>query len=102
MGTNHGVLAAGGESLSATFFILLVNVAVGHAGDVVADHAGQRFLPGLLPVAVGQLALDGLDRPLTDGLKLEREGYRWLVGTDDAREGALAFAEKRPPNWQGK
>ena len=51
------------------------------------------------PLAVQRIkkaALRGLDLPLTDGLKLEREEYRWLVGTDDAREGALAFAEKRP------
>lgn len=57
------------------------------------------------PLAVQRIkrvALEGLDRPLTEGLKLEREGYRWLVGTDDAREGALAFAEKRPPDWKGK
>jgi enoyl-CoA hydratase/carnithine racemase len=57
------------------------------------------------PLAVQRIkkvALEGLDRPLTEGLKLEREGYKWLVGTDDAREGALAFAEKRPPNWKGK
>jgi enoyl-CoA hydratase/carnithine racemase len=57
------------------------------------------------PLAVQRIkrvALEGLDRPLTEGLKLEREGYRWLVGTDDAHEGALAFAEKRPPNWKGK
>jgi enoyl-CoA hydratase/carnithine racemase len=51
---------------------------------------------------IKQVVLRGLDMPLVDGLKLEREGYRWLQGTDDAREGARAFAEKRPPNWQGK
>ena len=57
------------------------------------------------PLAVQRIkrvALEGLDRPLLEGLRLEREGYKWLVGTDDAREGALAFAEKRPPNWKGK
>ena len=57
------------------------------------------------PLAVQRIkkaALRGLDLPLTDGLRLEREEYKWLVGTDDAREGALAFAEKRPPEWKGK
>jgi enoyl-CoA hydratase/carnithine racemase len=57
------------------------------------------------PLAVQRIkkaALRGLDLPLTDGLRLEREEYKWLVGTDDAREGALAFAEKRPPDWKGK
>src|SRR5713226_2967795 len=57
------------------------------------------------PLAVSrikQAALRGLDLPLADGLKLERELYNWLQGTEDAREGALAFAEKRPPNWRSK
>src|SRR5579871_2389589 len=57
------------------------------------------------PLAVSQIkraALRGLDLPLADGIKLERELYRWLQGTEDAREGALAFAEKRPPSWKGK
>ena len=41
-----------------------------------------------------------LDLPLADGLRLERELYDWLQGTEDAREGAHAFTEKRPPRWQ--
>jgi enoyl-CoA hydratase/carnithine racemase len=51
---------------------------------------------------IKQVVLRGLDVPLADGLELERDGYKWLQGTEDAREGAHAFAEKRPPNWQGK
>ncbi len=51
---------------------------------------------------IKQAALRGLDLPLADGLKLERELYSWLQGTEDAREGALAFAEKRLPQWKGK
>ncbi|HUN59717.1 MAG TPA: enoyl-CoA hydratase-related protein [Candidatus Binataceae bacterium] len=57
------------------------------------------------PLAVSrikQAALRGLDQPLKDGLKLERELYNWLQGTEDAREGAKAFAEKRPPNWSSR
>jgi enoyl-CoA hydratase/carnithine racemase len=51
---------------------------------------------------IKQAALRGLDLPLGDGLKLERDLYLWLQGTDDAREGARAFAEKRAPDWKGK
>lgn len=51
---------------------------------------------------IKQAALRGLDMPLADGLKLERELYLWLQGTGDAREGARAFAEKRTPAWKGK
>jgi enoyl-CoA hydratase/carnithine racemase len=51
---------------------------------------------------IKQAALRGLDLPIADGLKLERELFKWLQSTADAREGALAFAEKRPPQWKGK
>jgi enoyl-CoA hydratase/carnithine racemase len=51
---------------------------------------------------IKQAALRGLDLPLADGLKLERELYKSLQDTEDAREGALAFAEKRAPQWKGR
>jgi enoyl-CoA hydratase/carnithine racemase len=51
---------------------------------------------------IKQAALRGIDLPLAEGLKLERELFDWLQGTEDAREGGRAFAEKRPPRWQGK
>jgi len=57
------------------------------------------------PLAVArikQVALRGVDLPLAEGLKLEHELYDWLQETEDAREGARAFAEKRPPRWRGR
>ena len=51
---------------------------------------------------IKEVALRGLDLPLTEGLKIEQKAYQWLNTTEDSREGALAFAEKRPPNWKGK
>jgi enoyl-CoA hydratase/carnithine racemase len=51
---------------------------------------------------IKQAVLLGLDLPLADGLRLERELYDWLQGTEDAREGARAFSEKRPPRWQSR
>lgn len=57
------------------------------------------------PLAVQHIkraALRGMDVSLEEGLKLERRLYSELQETADAREGALAFAEKRVPVWQGK
>jgi enoyl-CoA hydratase/carnithine racemase len=51
---------------------------------------------------IKQAALRGLDLPLAEGLKLEGELYGSLQRTEDSREGALAFAEKRTPRWQGR
>lgn len=44
----------------------------------------------------------GLDLPLEEGLKLERELFSRLFSTEDMREGTLAFLEKRPPRFKGK
>src|SRR5690242_19824113 len=51
---------------------------------------------------IKQAALRGLDLPLAEGLALEGELFRSLRGTEDAREGGRAFAEKRSPRWRGK
>jgi len=51
---------------------------------------------------IKQAVMRGLDMPLGDGLRLEYELYSWLQGTEDASEGARAFAEKRTPLWKGK
>ncbi len=51
---------------------------------------------------IKEVALRGLDLPLEQGLRLERDGFRELMQTEDAIEGALAFAEKRQPHWSGK
>ncbi|MCB1746236.1 MAG: enoyl-CoA hydratase/isomerase family protein [Gammaproteobacteria bacterium] len=57
------------------------------------------------PLAVQKIreaALRGLDLPLAEGLELERANMTFLRTTEDSKEGAAAFAEKRPPNWQGR
>ena len=51
---------------------------------------------------IKEVALRGLDLTLAEGLRIEHEAYEWLNTTEDAREGAIAFAEKRPPAWKGK
>ena len=60
--------------------------------------------------ANGPLALAGSKRILRESLDwaqseaFERQAPIWqpIFASEDAREGATAFAEKRPPVWQGK
>ena len=44
----------------------------------------------------------GLDLPLDEGLKVEVDQSRKVMQTEDAREGPLAFAQKRQPVWKGR
>lgn len=47
-------------------------------------------------------ALHGLGLPLHEGLRLEQFYAEPLRSTEDAREGPLAFAEKRRPVFEGR
>lgn len=42
---------------------------------------------------------DGLDRPLADGLAVEREAAIEALSQPEAREGLRAFLERRPPRF---
>lgn len=44
----------------------------------------------------------GMDIDVGRALKLERMAYRTVLGTEDRREGLLAFREKRPPMYRGR
>ena len=44
----------------------------------------------------------GIDRPLAEGLELEAEIFGRSCATEDFREGAKAFIEKRKPDFHGR
>ncbi|HZP55997.1 MAG TPA: enoyl-CoA hydratase-related protein [Dehalococcoidia bacterium] len=44
----------------------------------------------------------GLSLPLDEGLRLENEQSRKVLASEDAREGPLAFAQKRKPEYKGR
>ncbi len=66
----------------------------------LADNLASRS-----PTAIGRglaaYAKMG-DMALADALPMLRDELYSLLGTDDAREGLMAFMEKRQPRWSGR
>ena len=52
--------------------------------------------------ATKESVLRGLGETMRDAYKIESELSRRVFSSEDAKEGPRAFAEKRPPRWQGK
>ncbi|HYZ63812.1 MAG TPA: enoyl-CoA hydratase-related protein [Acetobacteraceae bacterium] len=83
----------------------LVNKVVPMAAlmQTAVDYA--RRIAANAPLAVQaakELAIRSRDVDLPTGLRLEQLMLRHLQGTEDVQEGARAFAEKRPPRFQGR
>ncbi|MEA2359363.1 MAG: hypothetical protein QOI62_2623 [Solirubrobacteraceae bacterium] len=81
---------------------------LGIVGGVLVDEAAfdehVAKLAGLPPLAVAEIKRAvhaGLDRPLDEGLALEREGIERLFRSRDATEGLTAFSERRAPEFVG-
>jgi len=71
--------------------------------DVAYDYA--RRITANAPLAVQatkQSVWEGLGMNLRDAYRNEARLSSAIFATEDAREGPTAFAEKRPPRWQGK
>lgn len=53
--------------------------------------------------ATKQLMLDGLGKAsLEAAFRASYPAYEAMLASDDAKEGPLAFSEKRKPNWRGR
>lgn len=86
--------------------------AIGLVGHVVPDGTALDKAMELarLIAANGPLAVEAILRSVTETLPLSEEDglarefeIGWpIFGTEDAKEGPRAFAEKRAPNWQRK
>ncbi len=54
-------------------------------------------------IALAKMAInEGISLPLADALDLEAQLFGQVAATQDRREGASAFLEKRQPRWSGK
>ena len=64
--------------------------------------AGRYASQAPLAVAAIKRAVNrGLDRPLAEGLAVERDEFVALFASEDAGEGIAAFREKRDARWTG-
>jgi enoyl-CoA hydratase/carnithine racemase len=77
-----------------------------YAADVIAEKT-LEYATGLAngaTAAIGEIKLttyEGLELPIADALARERDGIEKLFGTEDAKEGLSAFAEKRKAEFKG-
>jgi enoyl-CoA hydratase/carnithine racemase len=87
------------------FEIGLVNQVVPRSGLLPAVEALLGELAGCAPVSVQQ-AKSAIERAhgttLEQGLELERQHYDVTLFSEDRDEGLAAFAEGRPPRYQGR
>jgi len=96
-----------GEPIDAAeaYRVGLVNQVVPASQVIVAaeEIAGKICLGAPLSViAIKEAITKGVELPLDQGLLLESDLGMLLGQTEDQKEGARAFAEKRPPVWQGR
>lgn len=84
----------------------LVNALVAQAElmDTALEWAERLCANGPLALrAMKRLAYEGgWGMHLREGMRLEAQLYQEVQVTEDAREGARAFAEKRPARFQGR
>jgi enoyl-CoA hydratase len=100
-------LALTGEPLGAdkAFQYGLVNrlVEPGQALEGALELAAAVAANGPLALAATkEIVRRSLDWTEEEGWKRQMDIMAPVFGSEDAREGATAFAEKRPPRWQGK
>jgi enoyl-CoA hydratase len=83
----------------------LVNrlVEPGQALDAALELAAAIAANGPLALAATkEIMRRSLDWTEDEGWKQQMDIMAPVFGSEDAREGATAFAEKRPPQWRGK
>ncbi|HXZ65564.1 MAG TPA: crotonase/enoyl-CoA hydratase family protein [Streptosporangiaceae bacterium] len=83
----------------------LVNrlVPAGQALDAARELAGRVALGGPLALAATKrVIVESADWPAAEAFQRQGAIIAPVFGSADAREGALAFAEKRTPVWKGE
>jgi enoyl-CoA hydratase len=77
--------------------------AAGEALTVALELAGKILQNGPLAVQMTKrIVAESASWSVDEAWDRQRSLVDQVLATDDAREGARAFAEKRPPQWQGR
>ena len=100
-------MALTGDPISAAraYELGLINAVVPSADVVSATVALAERIAVNAPLAVRLskgILDDTLDMSLADGWVRNKADFEKVAASHDALEGAIAFAEKRPPVWQGR
>ncbi|MDY7030890.1 MAG: enoyl-CoA hydratase-related protein [Thermodesulfobacteriota bacterium] len=78
-------------------------VSKGEAVSEAKKIAKKIMGKGPIAIKYAKKAIDeGVNMTLSEGLKLERRLFGELFGTEDQKEGAKAFLEKREAQFKGK
>jgi enoyl-CoA hydratase/carnithine racemase len=83
----------------------LVNEVVPGDSVVTAALALAERIAKNAPLAVRtskSIMKQAVEMPEADAWPINNEAFGMIGRSSDAMEGAIAFAEKRQPNWQGK
>lgn len=83
----------------------LVNRVVPRGQLIAAAEEYAQAIADKAPLAVvfaKEAVRKGFEMPLEDGLRLETDLSALLRTTEDIKEGARAFVEKRAPQWKGE
>jgi len=68
--------------------------------QTIAERIASK--PAAATAYAKEAARDGLELDLRAGLKLEKDLFVLLMSTEDRKEAAAAFKEKRPPAFTGR
>jgi enoyl-CoA hydratase len=82
-----------------------LNAIVPRSELLDAAYGFARRITANAPLAVQatkRSVWEGLGMSLSDAYRNESKISSAIFQTEDAKEGPQAFAEKRPPNWQGR
>ena len=83
----------------------LVNRVVpdGQALDAAIDLAGLIARNAPMSVAASKrVMIESADWASDSGFRRQRQHFDPVFASDDAREGATAFRERRDPTWTGR